>query len=373
MDDYISSGGASSAADGQNFTLTFGTATTSTITYSSSPTTMALNIQNALQALSNIGAGGVTVASTIALNNYTPPGPITGYNGFSVIFGGSLAHLPESTMTISDANDNVATWQVGTSSSLASTVTSAYTLTAYAPIALAVASTTGFTAGNPVAVGNITALITSVNTGAGTLTVTPETSGSVLAGTTVKQLGASGFVDGGGQLGNGQHFCSPAIPPGAHPASSPLPPPKTSPPDSPSPSPPPPTPNPSPPSPGSTAPTAAPAGQPRPAERSRRRAEPSPPRAVTTTPPPTPSPPTRIRTKTASSTAPSSPMAPAPLPAPALPSASSRRSLPTRSSSQPTNPRRKATKPSSPSIPAARRRRPCSGRSAPPAAQPGRR
>ena len=193
---------ASTVADGQNFTLTFAGQTTSTITYSSNATTMAANIQTALQALSNIGAGNVTVASTIALNNYTPPGPITSYNGFSVIFSGTLKDTAEPTMTISDANDNVATWQTGTPSTIASTVTAPYTLTAYQPVTLAVASTTGFTVNNPVLVGNITADISAI--GSGTITVTPQTSGSVLAGTAVKQLGVTGFVDGGGswEMGN---------------------------------------------------------------------------------------------------------------------------------------------------------------------------
>ena len=78
-----------------------------------------------------------------------------------MIFSGTLKDTAEPTMTISDANDNVATWQTGTPS-LASTVTAPYTLTAYQPVTLAVASTTGFTVNNPVLVGNITADISAI-------------------------------------------------------------------------------------------------------------------------------------------------------------------------------------------------------------------
>jgi Immunoglobulin I-set domain len=203
MDDFVSSGGSSFSADGQNFTLTLGNQTTSLIQYSSDPMTMAANIQAALAALPDVGAGNVSVASTIATNTYTPPGPITAYNGFSVIFGaGPLKDQPEPTMTISDPNDNVSTWQNATPSTITTTVTAPYTVTAQTPLTLSVASTANFTAGNPILLGNITCLITSV--GSGSLTVTPETSGSVLNSTTVQQLGATGFVDGGGswELGN---------------------------------------------------------------------------------------------------------------------------------------------------------------------------
>ena len=89
LDNYISSGGTSFAADGQNFTLTLGTATTATITYSSNPTTMAANIATALEALPGVGTGNVTVGSTVptSQNNY-PQGPATAYQGYSVIFTG---------------------------------------------------------------------------------------------------------------------------------------------------------------------------------------------------------------------------------------------------------------------------------------------
>jgi Immunoglobulin I-set domain len=197
LDDFVNSGGANDNADGQNFTLTLGTQTTGEIEYSSDPTTMATNIETALDALSSVGANGVSVASTVALNNYTPPGPITAYQGYSVIFSGGLVRgQAEPTMTISDSNDNVSTWQQGTPNSITTTTTAPYTVTANESLTVSVGSTTNFTVGNPVLLGDITALITGM--GANSLTLTPEGSGSVLTGTTVKQLGASGFVDGGG-------------------------------------------------------------------------------------------------------------------------------------------------------------------------------
>ncbi|HUB23962.1 MAG TPA: immunoglobulin domain-containing protein [Tepidisphaeraceae bacterium] len=197
LDDYVNSGGGSFNSDGQNFTLTLGTDTTGTIQYNGNPTTMAANIEAALDALPNVGSGNVLVSSTMATNTYTPPGPITSYNGFSVIFQGSLKDTPEPTMTISDSNDNVTTWQNATPSTFATTTTAPYTVTDQVPLTVSVASTANFTVGNPVVLGNITCLITSV--GANSLTVTPEGSGSVLAGASVQQLGASGFVDGGGE------------------------------------------------------------------------------------------------------------------------------------------------------------------------------
>jgi hypothetical protein len=202
LDSYVNSNGSTENADGSNFTLTLNGHTTGTITYSATPATMAANIQAALVLLPNIGNGNVTVASTIATNTYTPPGPITAYNGFSVIFGGALKDTVEPTMTISDSNDNVSTWQIATPATLTTTTNNPYTVTANQSLVLSVGSTTGFTSGNPITLGTITCLITNV--GSGTITVTPESSGSVLAGTTVTQLGATGFVDGGGnwELGN---------------------------------------------------------------------------------------------------------------------------------------------------------------------------
>ncbi len=201
LTNFVNTNGAQDVADGQNFTLTLGAQTTGTITYSSDPTTMASNIQAALDAM--LGAGSASVASTIATNTYTPPGPITAYNGFSVIFdGGAYQHQPVPTMTISDSNDNVSTWQNATPSTVTTTTTAPYTVTANSSLSISVASSANFTAGNPILLGTITCLISSV--GSGTLTVVPETSGSVQAGTTVQQLGATGFVDGGGnwELGN---------------------------------------------------------------------------------------------------------------------------------------------------------------------------
>ena len=75
LDNYISSGGASTVADGQNFTLTFAGQTTSTITYSSNATTMAANIQTALQAVSNIGAGNVPLPPPSPSITTRLPGP----------------------------------------------------------------------------------------------------------------------------------------------------------------------------------------------------------------------------------------------------------------------------------------------------------
>jgi Immunoglobulin I-set domain len=197
LDDYVSSGGTSYSADGQNFTLSLNGQTTSLIQYNSNPTTMAANIQAALLPLvgTTNGTANVTVSSTFATNTYVPPGPITSFNGFSVIFNNGLKDTAEPTMVISDSNDNVSTWQ-NAESTVSTTTTTAYTVTANTSLTVGVLSTTNFTAGNPILLGTISCLIDSV--GANSLTVTPEASGSVIIGATVKQLGVTGFVDGGG-------------------------------------------------------------------------------------------------------------------------------------------------------------------------------
>ncbi len=196
LDSYVASGGTTDNPDTSNFTLTFNGHTTGTIVYSGNATTMAANIQTALSALSNIGAGNVLVSSTIATNTYTPPGPITAYNGYSVIFQGALKNTVEPQMTISSSGDSVATWQNATPNTITTTTTAPYSITANQSVVIDVASTTGFTSGSPILLGTLDGLITHI--GSGTITVTPVQSGAIISGTTVQQFGATGFVDGGG-------------------------------------------------------------------------------------------------------------------------------------------------------------------------------
>jgi hypothetical protein len=180
LDDYVHSGGTSFTQDGQPFKLTFNGITTANIAYNANATIEATNIQNALQNLTNIGVGNVTVASAVVTNSYTPPGPVTGFYGFSVIFGGTLKNTPEPTMTINDVNDNVSTWQDGSSSKVTTTVNNPYTVTANQSLVLSVASTTGFVSGDVLQFGAISASITGV--GSTTITVTPDSSMAAAAG-----------------------------------------------------------------------------------------------------------------------------------------------------------------------------------------------
>jgi hypothetical protein len=94
-----------------NFQLTFDGQTTDTIAYDGTPGSdytydnMANNIANALQNLSNIGAGNVTVVAEDQ----------TGTR-FLVTYTGTMADTPEDTMTSSDPNATVTTWVNGTDS-----------------------------------------------------------------------------------------------------------------------------------------------------------------------------------------------------------------------------------------------------------------
>lgn len=94
-----------------NFQLTFNDQTTSAITYDGTPgdnftfTNMATNIANALAALTNIGAGNISVVAADQ----------TGLR-YLVTFKGTLADAPQPTMTSSDPAATVQTWVNGTNS-----------------------------------------------------------------------------------------------------------------------------------------------------------------------------------------------------------------------------------------------------------------
>ena len=95
-DPYLSNTQSLNLGDTSNFTLGFNGQTTGTIAYSANATTLATNIQNALRALSNVGAGNVTVTST--------SGSI-----FKITFGGTLNVVAQPAIVPTDSADTVAT------------------------------------------------------------------------------------------------------------------------------------------------------------------------------------------------------------------------------------------------------------------------
>jgi hypothetical protein len=81
---------------GGTFTLTFDGHTTSAITWSSTNATLVSNIDTALEALPNIGSGGVTTGSTGTLTN--------GIGTVSVTFAGAnVSKLDVATLTYSSS------------------------------------------------------------------------------------------------------------------------------------------------------------------------------------------------------------------------------------------------------------------------------
>ena len=97
---------------------------------------------------------------------------VTSYEGYAITFAGSDANVQEPTMTVTGSTNAVAPWENGTPSGISANTTDPFTLTQNQSTVLSVDSTTGFVAGNPITVGNISCLVTSVGTN--TLTVTPE-------------------------------------------------------------------------------------------------------------------------------------------------------------------------------------------------------
>lgn len=73
---------------GGTFKLTFGGQETGNITFSATAGTMASNIQTALLALSNVGSGQLTVATTTFPNIYQSGGPAP----YNITFAGTLAN-----------------------------------------------------------------------------------------------------------------------------------------------------------------------------------------------------------------------------------------------------------------------------------------
>lgn len=79
--------------DGGTFKLAFDGQTTAAITWSSTNNTLRDNVDAALEALTNIGTGGVTVAVGTMTN---------GIGTLTITFGGNLAKLAVNTITVAD-------------------------------------------------------------------------------------------------------------------------------------------------------------------------------------------------------------------------------------------------------------------------------
>lgn len=78
---------------GGTFKLAYDGQTTAAITWSATDATLVANIDAALEALTNIGTGGVTVADSTLTS---------GIGDATITFGGNLAKLAVNTITVAD-------------------------------------------------------------------------------------------------------------------------------------------------------------------------------------------------------------------------------------------------------------------------------
>ena len=100
-------------------------------------------------------------------------------------FKGTLKNAPQPLMTVTGSSDTVSTWEVGTPAPESTTLTAPFTLAATTPLAISVASSSGFVVGSTINVGGIACVVNTVSNGS--LNVTPAASGAVASGAAVTQ------------------------------------------------------------------------------------------------------------------------------------------------------------------------------------------